>query len=108
MTAPNESWGYDRVRVLYRIFLIAPAIGLLLPVARSRGSKMESIDYRQRNYEELKPEANQPAKRANEIFNRLVKDKAPPGIFDPRSWACWNLKCGRLPAPPLPARAGLR
>ncbi len=29
---------------------------------------------------------------------------APPGIFDPRSWAYWNLKIGRYPAPPLPTR----
>lgn len=33
-----------------------------------------------------------------------VLDNAPPGIFDRRSWAYWNLKCGRSPAPPLPAR----
>jgi len=31
-------------------------------------------------------------------------DHAPPGIFDPRSWAYWNLKLGRYPAPPLPTR----
>ena len=37
-----------------------------------------------------------------------VLDHAPPGIFDPRSWAYWNLKCGRFPAPPLPVRAGLQ
>jgi hypothetical protein len=37
-----------------------------------------------------------------------VLDKAPPGVFDPRSWAYWNLKCGRRPAPPLPTRAGLQ
>jgi len=37
-----------------------------------------------------------------------VLDKAPPGIFDPRSWAYWNLKCGRQPPPPLPGRAGLQ
>jgi hypothetical protein len=30
-------------------------------------------------------------------------DHAPPGVFDPRSWAYWNLKCGRPPAP-LPVR----
>jgi hypothetical protein len=29
---------------------------------------------------------------------------APPGIFDPRSWAYWNLMMGRYPAPPLPER----
>lgn len=32
-------------------------------------------------------------------------DHAPPGVFDPRSWAYWNLKLGRVPAPPLPARS---
>ena len=36
-----------------------------------------------------------------------VLDKAPPGIFDERSWAYWNLKCGHQPALPLPVRAGL-
>jgi hypothetical protein len=35
---------------------------------------------------------------------REVLDHAPPGIFDARSWAYWNLKCGRAPAPPLPLR----
>src|SRR3972149_9952453 len=30
--------------------------------------------------------------------------KAPPGIFDARSGAYWNLKLGRYPAPPLPER----
>ena len=29
---------------------------------------------------------------------------APPGIFDGRSWAYWNLKLGRYPAPPMPQR----
>ncbi len=33
-----------------------------------------------------------------------VLEIAPPGIFDARSWAYWNLKCGRRPAPPLPKR----
>jgi hypothetical protein len=31
-------------------------------------------------------------------------DKAPPGIIDQRSWAYWNSKMGRYPAPPLPTR----
>ncbi len=35
-------------------------------------------------------------------------EKAPPGVFDPRSWAYWNLRCGRQPAPPLPRRTGLQ
>jgi len=69
---PKESWGGYRVRVLYRIFLITSAIGLLLPVALSSGSRMESIDCWHPNYEELKPEANQPSKRAYEIFKGLV------------------------------------
>jgi hypothetical protein len=35
---------------------------------------------------------------------REALDKAPPGIIDPRSWAYWNSKMGRYPAPPLPTR----
>jgi hypothetical protein len=35
---------------------------------------------------------------------REAIDHAPPGIFDPRSWAYWNLKLGRYPAPPMPTR----
>jgi hypothetical protein len=38
---------------------------------------------------------------------REVLDHAPPGVFDPRSWTYWNLKCGRSPAPPLPLRKGI-
>jgi hypothetical protein len=37
-----------------------------------------------------------------------VLEHAPPGIFDPRSWAYWNLKCGRVPVPPLPVRHGVQ
>lgn len=36
---------------------------------------------------------------------REALDRAPPGIIDPRSWAYWNLKMGRYPAPPLPKRS---
>jgi hypothetical protein len=39
---------------------------------------------------------------------REVLEQAPPGIFDARSWAYWNLVCGRQPAPPLPVRAGVQ
>lgn len=39
---------------------------------------------------------------------REVLDHAPPGVFDPRSWAYWNLKCGRISALPLPTRKGLQ
>ena len=35
---------------------------------------------------------------------REALDHAPPGIVDPRSWAYWNSKMGRYPAPPLPVR----
>jgi hypothetical protein len=35
---------------------------------------------------------------------RAALDRAPPGIFDPRSWAYWNLCLGRYPTPPLPER----
>ena len=35
---------------------------------------------------------------------REALDHAPPGIFDPRSWAYWNLKFERDPTTPLPQR----
>jgi hypothetical protein len=35
---------------------------------------------------------------------REALDLAPPGIIDPRSWAYWNSKMGRYPAPPMPMR----
>jgi hypothetical protein len=35
---------------------------------------------------------------------REALENAPPGIFDARSWAYWNLKYGRQPTPPLPVR----
>jgi hypothetical protein len=35
---------------------------------------------------------------------REALDHAPPGIFDGRSWAYWNLKLGRYPTPPMPER----
>jgi hypothetical protein len=38
---------------------------------------------------------------------REALEHAPPGIFDARSWAYWNLKCGRVPAPPMPVRHGV-
>lgn len=30
---------------------------------------------------------------------REALDKVPPGIIDPRSWAHWNSRMGRYPAP---------
>jgi len=35
---------------------------------------------------------------------REALDQAPPGVFDNRSWAYWNLKLGRYPPPPPPVR----
>ena len=35
---------------------------------------------------------------------REALENAPPGVFDPRSWAYWNLVCGRDPVPPMPQR----
>jgi hypothetical protein len=35
---------------------------------------------------------------------REALDHAPAGIIDPRSWAYWNSKMGRYPAPPQPVR----
>lgn len=35
---------------------------------------------------------------------REALDNAPPGIIDPRSWAYWNSRLGRYPAPPPPRR----
>jgi len=35
---------------------------------------------------------------------RLLLDTAPPGIYDPRSWAYWNLMAGRYTTPPMPQR----
>jgi hypothetical protein len=39
---------------------------------------------------------------------REALDHAPPGVFDPRSWAYWQLMCfGRSPPPPMPQRSGV-
>lgn len=35
---------------------------------------------------------------------REAVEKAPPGIFDERSWIYWNLVTGREPVPPMPQR----
>jgi hypothetical protein len=36
---------------------------------------------------------------------REVLERAPPGIFDARSWVYWNLVCGKQPTPPMPTRS---
>lgn len=49
------------------------------------------------------------------VIRRYVSDEelkealehAPPGIIDARSWAYWNNKMGRYPAPPMPARRAM-
>jgi hypothetical protein len=38
---------------------------------------------------------------------RRALELAPSGLFDPRSWAYWNIKCGRDPVPPMPERSFL-
>jgi hypothetical protein len=35
---------------------------------------------------------------------RQALELAPPGIFDARSWAYWNVKLGRTSVPPMPER----
>lgn len=35
---------------------------------------------------------------------RDALQNAPAGVFDPRSWAYWNLRLGRYPTPPMPER----
>ena len=35
---------------------------------------------------------------------RHALEHAPPGVFDPRSWAYWNLMTGRDPETPMPVR----
>jgi hypothetical protein len=35
---------------------------------------------------------------------REALERAPPGIIDARSWACWNVMTGRYPVPPMPRR----
>jgi hypothetical protein len=40
----------------------------------------------------------------NEDDLRDALDAAPPGIFDARSWAYWNVKVGRFETPPMPVR----
>lgn len=35
---------------------------------------------------------------------RTALEEAPPGVFDKRSWAFWNLKLGYMPALPQPVR----
>lgn len=47
------------------------------------------------------------------VLRRYVSDadflealvNAPPGIIDPRSWAYWNSRMGRYPAPPPSKRS---
>jgi hypothetical protein len=38
---------------------------------------------------------------------RAALAAAPPGIFDPRSWAYWHLMLDQYPPPPLPERVPL-
>jgi tetratricopeptide (TPR) repeat protein len=61
------------MRALVSIVLtMMTALGFPL-VSATSSSQMESIDYWQSNYDELRPEKDQQAKRAYEIFERLLK-----------------------------------
>jgi hypothetical protein len=40
----------------------------------------------------------------NDAELKKCLDKAPPGIYDKRSWAYWNLVVGRYDTPPMPER----
>lgn len=40
----------------------------------------------------------------SDVDIREALDTAPPGIFDARSWAYWNLVAGRDETPPMPVR----
>lgn len=44
------------------------------------------------------------AKYATPQQFRHALEHAPAGLFDPRSWAYWNIKLGREPVPPMPER----
>ena len=35
---------------------------------------------------------------------REAVETRPPGVFDDRSWAYWNVMVGRYPVPPMPSR----
>lgn len=37
---------------------------------------------------------------------RDALEQAPAGVFDVRSWAYWNLRCGLSPPLPMPVRRG--
>jgi tetratricopeptide (TPR) repeat protein len=61
------------MRALLSILLIAMA-ALSFPLfSAASNSQMESIDYWQSNYDQLRPENDQQAKRAYEIFDRLIR-----------------------------------
>lgn len=44
------------------------------------------------------------ARYLNDDDPREALEHVPPGVIEPRSWAYWNLKLGRVPAPPMPKR----
>jgi tetratricopeptide (TPR) repeat protein len=69
------------MRALLSMLLVAMA-ALSFPLhSAASDSQMESIDYWQRNYDSLRPENDPQAKRAYEIFDRLVRAAGSrPGI----------------------------
>jgi hypothetical protein len=72
------------------MLLLCPLSGALLPPLR-QNPHLPQV-HRQRDEVNLEAGAGEP------------NVSHPPGIIDPRSWAYWNLKLGRDPTPPMPAR----
>lgn len=69
------------MRVFRLILFLVLAVLIFPSSSRSFENQMETIDFWQRQYEELKPENDLRAKRAHEIFNRLVKTAGTrPGV----------------------------
>ncbi len=73
---------------------------------RSLGESSDSSRPRRRYVFARAPHEDMKALRANLTDKDLegALDAAPPGVIDPRSWAYWNLKLGRRPAPPMTRR----
>ncbi len=79
-----------------RVIWFEPPEQSLADTARLVAYAMTYGDYR---------DVNLLGERLGDDGLRGALDHAPPGIFDPRSWAYWNLKLGRYPTPPMPERA---
>ena len=69
------------MRVLQLIYLVVLLVLVFPSTSRSSDNQMGTIDFWQRQYEELTPENDSRAKRAHEIFDLLVKTAGSrPGV----------------------------